>query len=158
MGLFDFFKKKETREKEKAQEYERVLAKFIEYADLFVSNNADKFSGLDFSVESLIAVDDILEEASNFYNEMSEDEKLKLIRTTGCYIAEVARRNFGGKYYWDRHLEQPIFITGEPEFEVMILPLDKVRGRLENGQEDNIPFYFEGYIEQVQKKGVATIV
>jgi len=55
-------------------------------------------------------------------------------------------------------LNQPILVTGQPEFEVSIIAFEKVKGRLENGKEDNIPFYFAGYTERVQNKQSGMIV
>jgi hypothetical protein len=116
---------------------------------------------LDFSVKSLELIDNILDEASDFYEEMKEAQKKWLISSVGSYIFEVARRNYGGRYYWYDQGNQPIFVTGQPRFEISIIVFDKVRGRLENGIEDNIPFFFKGYSERVEnaKNGdSATIV
>lgn len=58
--------------------------------------------------------------------------------------------------------EQPILVAGEPDFSVAIKAWEKVKGRLENGVEDNIPFYIEGYREHVEQgknqKGYTAIV
>jgi len=116
---------------------------------------------LDFSVKSLELIDNILDEASDFYEEMKETQKKWLISSVGSYIFEVARRNYGGRYYWYDQGNQPIFVTGQPRFEISIIVFDKVRGRLENGIVDNIPFFFKGYSERVEnaKNGdSATIV
>jgi len=42
-----------------------------------------------------------------------------------------------------------------PDFQVSIRAWEKVRGRLTNGKEDNIPFYVAGYKEHIEqgKKG-----
>ena len=66
--------------------------------------------------------------------------------------------HFGGKYFWYDKLNQPILVTGQPDFEASILAFEKVKGRLENGREDNIPFYFKGYIERVKNKESGLIV
>jgi len=159
-----FFKKKtnETKKNQTEVGNHESLDKFtnnmIKSADFFVSSTADRFKGLDFSVKSLEVVENALQEASEFYDEMSEDGKENLITSVGSYIFEVARRNFGGKYFWYEHLNQPILVTGQPEFEVSIVAFDKVKGRLENGKEDNIPFYFAGYIERVKNKQSGMIV
>jgi len=164
MGLFDFFKKNDKKKIEEQEisinhepfdDFTRDMAKSAEF---FVSTKAERFSGLDFSVNSLNIVDNILEEASEFYDEMNDKQKQNLISAVGSYIFEVARRNFGGKYFWYEKLSQPILVTGQPDFEVSILPFEKVKGRLENGKEDNIPFYFAGYVERVNKKESAMIV
>jgi hypothetical protein len=106
----------------------------------------------------LKVVDEMLEEASDFYEDMNDDQRKNLINTVGSYIFEVARTNFGGQYFWYDQLNQPILVTGQPEFEVSILAFDKVKGRLENGKEDNIPFYFQGYVERVNNKQSGMIV
>ena len=68
----------------------------------------------------------------------------------GSYVFEVARRNYGGKYYWYDQMNQPILVTGQPNFEISIIAFDKVKMRIENGKEDKIPFYFNGYEERVK--------
>ena len=164
MGLFDFFKKKENvnqneqTSSNKQESQDDFTKDMTNSADFFVSSSKDRFSGLDFSVKSLEVVDKILEEASDFYGDMDDKQKQNLISTTGSYIFEVARRNFGGKYFWYDQLNQPILVTGQPNFEASILAFDKVKGRLENGKEDNIPFYFAGYVERVNKKQSGMIV
>lgn len=164
MGLFDFFKKKDNQKQieQTSSEKQEALNDFtkdmIKSADFFVNRSSDRFKGLDFSVKSLEVVDNALEEASDFYEDMSEEQRQNLISAVGSYIFEVARRNFGGKYFWYDRLNQPILVTGQPDFEVSILAFDKVKGRLENGREDNIPFYFAGYTERVQNKQSGMIV
>jgi hypothetical protein len=49
-------------------------------------------------------------------------------------------------------------VTGQPEFEVSLLACEKVKGRLKNGYEDNIPFFFDGYKERVEKKESGMII
>jgi len=68
--------------------------------------------------------------------------KSDFIAQAGSYIFEVARRNLGGKYFWYDRLNQPIFVTGIPIFEISLLAFDKVKMRIENGKEDNIPYFF----------------
>jgi len=55
-------------------------------ANAFVSNTVSRFNGLDFSVKSLEVVDNVLEEASDFYGEMSEQQRQSLITSVGSYI------------------------------------------------------------------------
>ena len=129
-----------------------------EVALSFVKSYSSKYDGLDFSIKSLEAIDNALDEASDFYEEMDEGQKQNLIGSVGSYIFEVARKNFGGRYFWYDQLNQPILVTGQPDFEVSILAFEKVKGRLENGKEDNIPFYFAGYVERVNKKQSGMIV
>ena len=116
-----------------------------------VSYFKDRFSGLDFTVESLEVVDNILEEISEFKEEMDPERIEVFVQKVASYVFEVARKNYGGKYYWYDRLDQPILVTGQPDFEVSLLAFEKVKGRIENGKEDNIPFFFDGYKERVEK-------
>jgi hypothetical protein len=69
----------------------------------------------------------------------------------GSYIFEVARKNYGGEYYWIQESEQPILVTRKPDFDVSICAFQKVKDRLINGKEDKIMFYFKGYIDAVER-------
>lgn len=164
MGLFDFIKKKgsdktiESPIENKQDTNDEFTNDIIQAASFFVKSSSNRFSGLDYSVKSLETIEEALEEASDFYEDMDEDERQNLIKSVGSYIFEVARRNFGGKYFWYEQLKQPILVTGQPDFEASILAFEKVKGRLENGKEDNIPFYFKGYTERVESKTSGMIV
>ena len=109
-----------------------------------------RFDGFDYSVESLEVVEELLEEASDYYEAMDAERQNVIVEQVGAYVFEVARRNFGGRYFWYEAGKQPILVTGMPEFEISLLTFDKVRGRLVNGAEDSIPFFFQGYVERVR--------
>ena len=53
-------------------------------------------------------------------------------------------------------------VIGLPDFSVSIKAWEKVKGRIINGSEDNIPFYVDGVIQCVEKgkmqKGYAATV
>lgn len=111
---------------------------------------------LDYSTESLAALDTMLDEASQ---SSLDDQTMKLLITqAGSYIFEVARRKYGGKLYWYDELNQPILVIGQPEFELSFLAFEKVKGRLQNGSEDNIPFFFDGIEGHIRDKRSAMIV
>jgi hypothetical protein len=154
MGLFD--RKKKTAENEKNFDKKEKLDEFTlqmsDAAQACVEHFKGRYgSGLDFSEESLKLVDDILEDAADFYAEMPEAQRKWIVSSIGSYVFEVARRNFGGRYFWFDQRNQPIFVTGQPKFEISIVVYDKIEGRLTNGKEDNIPYFFEGYAERVRK-------
>ncbi|NDV79496.1 hypothetical protein [Dysgonomonas sp. 511] len=156
MGLFDFFKKKKTNEGQKDEDL-AVFTQNMEFnANALVRQFDDE--NLDFSIGSLHTIDSIIEENTTFYNQADDDTKRKMIVKIGSYIFEVARRNFGGRYFWYDKLDQPILVTGQPEFEMSLLAYDKVKGRFENGSEDNIPFFFDGYVQGVENKKTQMIV
>ncbi|PKB44161.1 hypothetical protein AX016_2375 [Cellulophaga sp. RHA19] len=162
MGLFNFFKKKNTNTSKSESSLDDKQNNFIndmtKSADFFVSSSSEKFKGLDYSVKSLEVVDNMLDEASDFYKQMDKEQQQNLITTVGSYIFEVARQNFGGKYFWYDKLNQPILVTGQPNFEASIIANDKVEKRLVNGVEDNIPFYFEGYVQLINAEKSGMIV
>ena len=110
-----------------------------------------RFDGFDYTQASLAVVEELLHEASDFYENMSAERQDQIVEQVGAYVFEVARRNFGGRYFWYDTGDQPILSTGLPVFEISLLVYDKVRGRLKNGPEDNIPFFFEGYAERVRQ-------
>lgn len=164
MGLFDILKKRDKKQLSNPEHLgkKELLDEFTyemeNSARSFIRSHSDRFGSLDFSVESLNIVDDILEEASDFYESMSSEQQTDLIRSAGSYVFEVARKTVGGQYFWYDQLHQPILVTRQPEFEVSILAFQKVKGRLENGEEDNIPFFFQGYVEYVGNKKSGMIV
>ncbi len=158
MGLFNWGKKENETKKQPEktkQQPEEPLDEFTQHMAEAAMDCVNHFNGrfgdkLDFSVQSLQTVDDILEEASDFYEDMNQEQKDWIVNSVGSYIFEVARRNYGGKYYWFDQRNQPIFVMGQPRFEISIVVFDKVQGRIENGKEDNIPFFFKGYSERVE--------
>jgi len=117
-------------------------------AESFTRNFADR-GNFDFSIESLQSLDELLDEAGDF--ELEEEQLDSISSMAGCYVFEVARRNFGGVYVWSPDRQQPVLVTGEPDFSVSLLAFDKVKGRIRNGAEDHIPFYFSGYVQAVEK-------
>ena len=102
----------------------------------------------DYSIESLAVVDQLLEEFRKY--ELDEDALYNISSMVGCYIFETARKNYGGEYLWIAKEQQPVLIAGLPDFQVSIRAWEKVRGRLKNGGEDNIPFYIAGYKEHIE--------
>lgn len=120
-----------------------------------ILSTAENFSKIfsegdcDFSIESLEFVDDFLDDMGS--HELDEDEIFNISSMAGCYIFETARRNYGGEYLWIKDEQQPVLVAGMPDFSVAIRAWEKVRGRLLNGKEDNIPFYIAGYKEHIEK-------
>lgn len=126
---------------------EQLMNDIINTAKAFTSNFSDKGT-FDYSIESLELVDNLLEEMGNY--EWDEDNLYNLVSMLGCYIFETARRNYGGEYRWVEKEQQPLLIAGLPDFFVSIQAWDKVKGRVMNGKEDNIPFYIAGYKEHIE--------
>jgi len=70
------------------------------------------------------------------------------VQQVGCYVLEVARRAYGGTYYWHLEGEQPVLVVGEPDAHVAIMTWSKVVGRLTGDVGDNLPFFFDGFAEK----------
>jgi len=158
MGFFDFLKRDKNKHNQK-DENKQVDETQLEFINDMTSN-AERLTGaynemlggsLDYSVNSLEALDNLLDQFHQNQNDIDEEMKSDVIAQAGSYVFEVARRNYGGKYFWYDQMNQPILVTGHPNFEISIVAFDKIKMRIENGKEDQIPFYFKGYEERVKK-------
>ena len=126
-----------------------VLEEVVASAERAVVSLQARAGGrLDYSVASLEAVDEMLAEASAYVAELDEDVVTGLVQQVGCYVLEVARRAYGGTYYWHPDGEQPILVAGEPAAHVAIMTWSKVVGRLTGDAGDEIPFFFAGFAER----------
>jgi len=151
MGIFDIFKKK-PNENPIDERQRDFIDKSTNNAERLISSFSERFDdGLDYSESSLSILDEILAIFSENKDDMDSAMKEDIIAQAGSYIFEVARRNYGGNYYWYDQLNQPILVTGQPKFEISITAFEKVKQRIENGDEDNIPFFFKGYSERVKQ-------
>lgn len=105
---------------------------------------------LDYSVSSLQAVEEILEDVASNRASIKSEAIEAIIELVGCYILEVGYREHGGKFSWYEKGQQPVLIVGEPTFHVAMMAFDKVRGRVSGDRGDNIPFFYEGFRERVK--------
>lgn len=127
---------------------DELQAAIKETAEKFARSFKNK-GNFDFSIQSLHDVNDILEEISDFV--FDPQQIYQYYTTIGCYIFEVARRNYGGTYAWLKEEKQPILVAGEPDFSVSIQAWEKAKMYLQNGAEDDILFYIDGYREHIEK-------
>jgi hypothetical protein len=108
-------------------------------------------AALDYSEASLTVVESMLAEAAQWATELGPKQQASLIRIFGAYLLEVARREFGGRYAWHNHQEQPVLVVGEPAFCIAILSMNKMRGRVSGDTADNIPFFYSGFAERARR-------
>ncbi len=139
---------------------EKLMSDILLTAKNF-SENFTECGDFDFSVESLEAVDRLLDELSGYG--LNEAALLDASSMIGSYVFEVARRNYGGEYFWIEEEQQPLLTAGLPDYRISIKAWEKVRGRLTKGKEDSIPFYIEGFRQYVEKgagekKGYAALI
>lgn len=105
---------------------------------------------LDYSRESLQVAENILEACSEFI--FQDDE---IVQSTsqllGSYIFKVVYRTCGGEYFWYDQGDTPVLVVGRLNFEVSFAPIEKVKGRIMNGKEDDIVFYCGGIFQHIEK-------
>ncbi len=107
---------------------------------------------LDYSANSIEVVDAMVEELGQWTDQMAPEQIDTLVQDLGCYVLEVGRREFGGRYLWNDERDQPVLVVGEPDFRVAMMTWDKVRRRFDD-PADSIAFHFHGFAERV---GTAT--
>jgi hypothetical protein len=123
-----------------------VLDEVVSAAERAVTALQARAGGrLDYSIASLAAVDEMLAEATDYVADLDENVVTGLVQQVGCYVLEVARRAYGGTYYWHPEGEQPVLVVGEPEAHVALMTWSKVVGRLTGDVGDDIPFFFDGF-------------
>ena len=105
---------------------------------------------LDYSEASLGVVDAVLAQTASWDDEFTPEGLQGFASAFGCYILEVGRREFGGRYCWFVHSDRPVLVVGEPVFRIALLVWDKVRGRLSGNEGDAIPFFYAGFAERVR--------
>lgn len=106
---------------------------------------------LDYSESSLAVLESMIGEVAAYFEAMTPDQRKTATQQFGCYILEVGRRQFGGRYAWFERRNQPVLIVGEPAFRVAVITWDKVHGRLSGDAADNIPFFYSGFAERVRR-------
>jgi hypothetical protein len=114
--------------------------------------------GMDYSEASLAIIDQTLGEAATWDNELTQEQLENFAQDFGCYILEVGRREFGGRYCWFERADAPVLVVGEPDCRIALLTLDQVRGRLSGDSSCNIPFFYAGFAERARRAEPGTDV
>lgn len=143
--------------------FDKIQQEFISKATISAEKIVRVFNtkydgAFDYSIRSLNTLDHLIEDFSDFTDHSDEDIIDDFCVQAGSYVLEVARRNYGGVYFWEDNLKQPMLKTGLPDFEVSILTFEKVRNRIINGDTDNIPYFFKGYSECIRKAEKGSVV
>lgn len=123
---------------------------FEEIANELVTIVPERSDELDFTEASLVVVEEMLSQAAANLDEIPEIDQHRMKEGFGCYILEVARRTFGGRYAWLDETSEPVLVTGEPHASIAIAAWSKVAGRLSGDEGDNIPFHFQGFAERAR--------
>ncbi|MBB3804749.1 hypothetical protein FHT03_000247 [Xanthomonas arboricola] len=104
---------------------------------------------LDYSVQSLEIIEEILAEAYDYFSDLPQGQVKAIVQRVGCYILDVAYRQFGGQFFWHDEYDQPILVVGEPEKHIALVTWGKVHGRIAGDAGDNIPFFYAGFSDRV---------
>ncbi len=105
---------------------------------------------LNYSENSLLNVDWFVDDQYQFGDPLNAEYNNEIIELVGSYVLEVARKIYGGEYYWNETKTEPILVIGQPEFEISLSIYDKVRTRLETEHSENIIYYFNLFAEKVK--------
>jgi len=104
----------------------------------------EKFGvNLDFTENNLEQLDNLLQQAYEYYKPLKSDEKStnlhieKNVRVWGGYFGEVIRRNLGGEWIID---QKYIFLKCKNQ---RVDPLGEVRSRIIEGSRYKIQLFFE---------------
>ena len=128
-----------------------ILEEVVAAAERAVTSLQQRAGGrLDFSVASLVAVDEMLVEVADYVAELDEAVVTGLVQQLGCYVLEVARKAFGGEYFWHDEGEQPILVVGEPAAHIALMTWSKVTGRLTGDVGDDIVYFFNGFAQKAE--------
>ena len=77
-------------------------------AELAVAQFQQRAGGrLDYSEKSLVVLEKMLGEASQFTSQMAPKERNTLVELLGSYILVVAHRKHGGEFLWHDQRAQP---------------------------------------------------
>lgn len=112
-------------------------------------------SDLDFTPGSLRIIEEMLAEAAQYVDQLSDSQRTHIAQSFGCYVLEVGRREFGGAYLWHDQYDAPVLVVGEPAFHVAMVTWPRVAQRLKGDTADNIPFFYDGFVSRAkaQKPG-----
>lgn len=119
-----------------------------------IVETARRVSGvdLDYSEESLARLETIIDSFRN--DGVKTDAIVDTLFCMGCYVGEVFVRQGSGM--WKRTEETrmkgfasaPMVIQTGPES--CCNPIDKVFKRMENGEEDSLPYFYSGFAKPRQ--------
>ena len=105
---------------------------------------------LDYSEATLPVLEAMAGEASGHLGEMTHDQQHGLVRAFGCYLLEVGRRTYGGKYQWHQDSSQPVLVCGEPTSHLALFTWDKVAARLAGDPADSLVLHYGGFAERAR--------
>lgn len=122
-------------------------------ADLDGSAASVGSGDLDYTPASLSALDRLLD---RFHAEGAAAPP-DVVLGAASYLMEVARSEHGGVYQSFNDADPLVLVVQHSHGTVGLLATSKVQGRIENGPEDDIPFFYEGFVQAIRDERNATI-
>ncbi|MDF7671020.1 hypothetical protein PT276_07425 [Orbaceae bacterium ESL0721] len=102
-------------------------------------------SQLDYSEKSITVVDMIINELSKKNFSYSEEQLDMIAQEYGCYLLLTAYKLYGGEFYWNDEMQQPMLICCEPDATVVLLTWNKVKGRLLGDKADHLAYFLDEF-------------
>lgn len=145
--MFSFFRKRE-KPIQPAHDFSSLINRRAEdFADFYQERFGNR---LNFGFESLYLIDTILQEAR--ISEPSGERKGWLCTHAGSYVFQTASGRIPQyQYLWYHPLDQPVMVTGLPEFRVSLLAQQAVQHRLEKATEMPMQQLVEQFEQAWQK-------
>lgn len=163
MGLFRKRSRGPSADDHAAAEdvFEARIKQFAQRAEEFAQSQTEPDGpaprgALDFSRASLEVIDSILEQARQY------PEVVAMANDFGVdyaiYVGEVARREFGGRYVQGNDEDNPFWLVIGHDVQVGVGVFGKVKGRIVNGPEDSIPFFYDGIASAIVRGHDVTLI
>ncbi|MGA0601494.1 hypothetical protein ACO2Q3_12395 [Caulobacter sp. KR2-114] len=107
-------------------------------------------SVLNFTPESLRIVDDMLAEAAAHAPPLTDERKREVVQAFGCYVLEVARREFGGAYQWSDGDRGPMLVVGDPDFQISLVTWPRIAKRLGGDPAASLSAVYQGFADRAR--------
>lgn len=104
---------------------------------------------LDFTEASLQGVEEVLDAAHK--GRVNEATRNSMINLLGSYVLHTAKTLNGGAYQMFEERPQPLLVCGLPNYSVGFLAMEKVAGRINGDEGDNIPFFYGGLVRAIER-------
>jgi hypothetical protein len=151
LGIFDFLK----RRRGPATIEDAMGLQAREFINAFSRPGAPiDATKLDYSEASLPLVDAVLDDFYRNHIRLPDD----LHFSASAYVFETGWRQFGGRYMRGDEDNPFVLVIGEPDFQIGVMVMAKIKGRAVNGAEDSIPFFYAGISPLVDRRTNATLI
>lgn len=154
MGLFRKAKKTGA---DKMSSPEMVAMREQMHALMVQGKDLAEAHGLGYTRSEMAQVEDII--AAALEQSLTDDAKRVLHRQVTGYLYATIIRDFPDRWFVSSAPGNPvIMVVGEPRNNVKVLGWQKVEGRISNGAEDNLQFFYEGIVDYSERPGVHTLM